>query len=303
MKVVLICPSERSALGPLAQAGPAVTCPMFGKSLLEHWLEHLVLAGVKEAVILASERPDDVAALVSDGSRWGLRAVIRPEVRELTVPEARAKYRPDTGQPAPACGDIIPLDHFPGLPEWPLFGSCANWFAAMQILLIRRMVPPLLGMREIQPGIWAGRRAHIATDAKLAAPCWIGQNAWIGSRAIIGPGCVVERRAFIAAKAELASSFVAPETYVGEATLVRDSLAWGRWLHNWRSNSCLQVPDPFLLCGLREPQPFFQEVTWPAQIASIFMLGLTLPFGLLSLLKSKLEETPAFRRLVIREEG
>lgn len=285
MKVVLICPSANPALTPLAGSTPLVKLPILGKTLLEHWLEHVAKLGAKEVCLLTADRPEEIQDLVGDGARWGMRVEVRPEMQEQSAAEA------------------ILMDHFPGRPGQPLLTSYADWYELMLSMLNRGEVPQLIGLREVQPGIWVGRRTRLAPDAKLHAPCWIGENVWIGAKAIIGPGAVIEHRALISAGAEIRHSVVAPETYVGEQTLVNQSIALGHLLINWKTNSCLRVPDPFLLCGLREQHPLFEEVTWPSQLASLLVLGLSLPFGALSLLKAKLQEVPGFRRLVVRGRG
>jgi hypothetical protein len=58
---------------------------------------------------------------------------------------------------------------------------------------------------------------------------------------------------FIAHGAEVSHSVIGPETLVGQFTEIRNSIAWGSTLINWQRDSCLKVPDSFLLCS-REPQ-------------------------------------------------
>jgi hypothetical protein len=38
-------------------------------------------------------------------------------------------------------------------------------------------------------------------------------------------------------------------------TSVANSLAWGATLIDWRTDSLLRVPDPFLLCSIAKPKP------------------------------------------------
>ncbi len=302
MKVVPVCPAERPGLSSLTEVGPLVNLPILGKTLLIHWLEHLARSGATEVIVLASDRPDDIVATVGDGSRWGLRVDVRAEIRELSAAEALSKYGSEKRGESEA-NQVIVADYFPGDPQGRLFGSYGSLYQSFTTLLRNRAFAPLIGMHEIKPGIWVGRRARISPEARLNAPCWIGEHAVVGPKSVIGPNTVIEHRAFVAAGAEVLNSLIAPETYVGENTLVKDSLACGHILINHRTNSCLKVPDPYLLCGLREQHSLFKEVTWPSQVASLLVLALTLPFGVLALLKAKLQETPALRRLVIREEA
>src|SRR4026207_891957 len=83
-----------------------------------------------------------------------------------------------------------------------------------------------IGIREVQPGVWVGLRSHIHRNARLEAPCWIGENTWIGPDAVIGPNTIVEDRVFVDRGAWLEDTLVLPDTYIGEMVEVRHSIAW-----------------------------------------------------------------------------
>src|SRR5262245_3555510 len=93
MKAILICPGERTAVGALAEATPVSNINVLGKPLIGYWLEHLAARGAKEVAVLATDRPEQTRALVGNGARWGLRVKVIPEIRELSLAEARRKYR------------------------------------------------------------------------------------------------------------------------------------------------------------------------------------------------------------------
>jgi NDP-sugar pyrophosphorylase family protein len=253
MRSMLICPDERFSVATLAESAPLSSVPILGKSLVEYWLEHLAGLGTKEVLILAADRPDEVRNEVGDGARWGLRVTVQPEKRELTPDEARAKHQ--AGGHAiwlPAPRDVVLMDHLPGLPQLPLFTSYANWYAGALAWMPRALTPDRIGVRELKPGVWVGLNAHVASGAKLIAPCWIGERAWIEAGTAIGPDAVLEREVFIARGAEVLHSVIGAETFVGQFTEVRNSIACGSTLVNWKRNSYLKVPDEFLLCS-REP--------------------------------------------------
>jgi len=252
MKALLICPAKPDHLAALTETVPLATAPILGKTLLEYWLEQLVIRGAREIFVLASDRPEQVLALAADGARWGLQVSVHPEVHELTPAEARTKYR-EVGDARwlPAPHDTVFMDHLPAQPEFPLFTSYAAWFAAVMNWLPRAATPDRIGVREIKPGVWTGRHSRIAPDAELHAPCWLGEHVFIGSGASIGPRAVVEDRTFIEAGAKVTESIIGPETFVGEFTEIQDSLAWGDTLINWKFDSCLKVPDSFLLSPLK----------------------------------------------------
>jgi len=254
MKALLICPDERTGVAALADSLPLSNVPILGKSLVEYWIEYLAALGAKEVCVLAADRSEQVRAEVGDGARWGLRVIVQTDKRERTLDEARAKHRTNDDETwLPAPNDVILMDRLPCLPQLPLFTSHADWFAATRELMPRALTPDRIGVREIKPGVWVGLNAHVASNANLIAPCWIGERAWIEAGATIGPNAVLEREVFIARGAEVSHSVIGPQTFVGQFTEVRNSIAWGSTLINWERDSCVKVPDAFLLCS-REPQ-------------------------------------------------
>src|SRR4051812_8782412 len=120
MKAMLICPSSRAGVSQLAPLAPLAAIPLLGESLVEYWLTHLALAGVKEVTILADDRPEEISVLVGNGVRWGLKAEVVAESRELSPAQAQIKYAQEFPVTAPE-NIIVTLDHFPGAPQSPLF--------------------------------------------------------------------------------------------------------------------------------------------------------------------------------------
>ena len=299
MRALLICPGERSATQFLADSAPLANLQMLGKPLVVHWLEHLVTLGAKEVRILATDRPEQVRAAVGDGSRWGIQLEVSPELRELTIVEARAKFRKtDATGWLPGASDVSLMEYFPGQPERPLFASYAEWFAAVEACLTRVAPANRVGAREIKPGVWAGLHTRISPSAELRAPCWIGAGAMVGENAVIGPMAIIEDRAMVGATAEISQSLVGPETFVGDLTELKDSLANGNVLINWRSASCTTVPDAFLLCALGERRHRRKSSHWLGRLSALGAMAVTLPFALLPILRAKIRNQPSLRSFV-----
>jgi mannose-1-phosphate guanylyltransferase/phosphomannomutase len=248
-KALLICPSERSAVAEFSQFTPLAATPLLGESLLEYWLTHLALAGIKDVRILASDRPEHIAKLVGNGARWGLKVEVTPEIRELSPALAQVKYADEL--PASAQNVIAVLDHFPGATDSPLFDSYANLFSGLTLWIPQAKTVDRVGMREVQPGIWLGHHAHVSPEAQLRAPCWIGKHVYVGAHCIIGPMAILEDRSFVEAGAEIASSVIGADTFVGKLAALRQSFAFGNTLVNWSTGSVTHVSDAFLLCALK----------------------------------------------------
>jgi NDP-sugar pyrophosphorylase family protein len=254
MKWILICPWERPLVGHLGEADSLVTLPLLGQSLLEYWLGHLALSGAKEVVILSDAHPELKRAVTNDGARWGLTVRIVEESRELTPAQTLLKYQREL-DPATTQNRIVLLDHFPGVNEYPLFEEYGTFFKALVAFMPRARTPERVGIRELQPGIWGGLNCHVSANAQLTAPCWLGRNVFIGSKAVIGPNTIIEDGAFIDSMATISDSLVGADTYVGQCSEVRGSLALADTLINVASGLAIKIPDQFVLCGLRPPKP------------------------------------------------
>jgi len=254
MKTLLICPAIRPAVPQLAEDGPLALVPILGEGLVGHWIEHLAMLGARHVQVIAADRAEQVRSTLGDGARWGVQLEVIAASLEPTLTEAAAHYRTD-GEAGwlPAPNDIVLMNHLPGCPELPLFESYASWFAALLAWMPRALTPARIRASEIRPGIWVGRRAHVSPTAQLIAPCWIGDQAFVEPGAVVGPGAIIEDRSVVESDASITHSWVGPDTFVGPMTAVASSLAWGSSLTNWRSDSSLRVPDPFLMCSLAPP--------------------------------------------------
>jgi hypothetical protein len=254
MKALLICPSIRRAVPHLAENGPLATIPVLGGSVVSHWVEHLAALGAHHVRVVVADREHQVRMELGSGSRWGVRLeVVSAKIEPSPAEAAEHFHAAAATDRLPAPHDTVLMSYLPGTPELPLFESYAGWFEALLGWLPRALTPTRVRVAEIRPGVWVNRRAQIARTAELIAPCWIGDQVFVEPGAIIGPGAIVEDRAVIEGEARVVQSWVGPDTFVGPMTVVGSSLAWGSTLVNWRTDSSLHVPDPFLLCSLARP--------------------------------------------------
>lgn len=245
MKAVVICPSDRMEVPLLASETPLALAPALGETIVEYWMCHLACVGVTEVVVLAHERLEEIQEMVGNGTRWGLKVECIAEPRELTRQQASEKY----------LAESFIMDHFPGLPEFPLFGSYEHWYKALARWLPCAMMPDRVGIREVKPGIWVGVHSQIERGAKLVGPCWVGDHVFVGADAVIGPGAIIEEGAFIDPRAQIKHSIVGQSTFVGRYVQINHSIAWGNLLVNWQTGLQSTVSDAFLLCSLRPHRP------------------------------------------------
>jgi hypothetical protein len=201
--------------------------------------------------VICADDEDKMRAAVGNGSQWGVRIELIPRTVEPTQEDASNRYH-SHGEPGwlPAPYDVVPMSHLPGCPEMPLFESYSSWYAALIAWMPKALTPSRVRVAEIRPGIWVGSRARISPTAVLIAPCWIGDQVYVEDGAVVGPGAIIEDRSVVGEKGVVVQSWIGPDTFVGPMTSVTNSLAWGSTLIDWRTDSALHVPDPFLLSSL-----------------------------------------------------
>lgn len=294
MKALLICPAERSGVATLAQRRSLAALPCLGLGIVEHWLQHFARHGAKRVTILASDRPNEIAALVDDGARWGLTAEVVPVADEPSIDEARARHRGSETDWLAAPLDIVVADHLPALPNHRPFYSLAHFFATARDLIPHTLTPDRVGLHEVRPGIWFGFHARVAPTAQLRAPCWIGDDTYVGPGAIIGPNAVLENRVLVEEGAHVFDSIVGPDTFVGGVTEIAHSIAWGKQLIDWRTGSSVRVAEDFLLCSLEKSPRRLSPTAWARTQAGHLSRALTMPVnGLLRRARSSLSAPPA----------
>jgi NDP-sugar pyrophosphorylase family protein len=301
MKAILICPDERSQVAALSEHVPLSNVPVLGRPLIEYWIEYLAARGAREILILASDQPEQVRAVVSDGARWGVTVTVLPELREITPEEALRKHRRGGGWMTRP-DEVNVVDHFPGLSVLPLFDSYLSFLTAQPNLMTRAAGPTRIGLHEIQPGVWQGMHTRVAKGARLIAPCWIGDNVSIGEGAVIGPMAVVEHGSIVERGAEVVHSLVGPDTLIGQCAAIHYSVAWGNTLVDCRHNSCVHVSDSFLVSSLAGKPILFTEML--GRMAALFALVLTFPLAMFPLLRAMLQDRRSTRpRVGVRPQA
>jgi NDP-sugar pyrophosphorylase family protein len=250
MKAILICP-QANGIPVLADARPLVTLPFLGQSFISYWMQHFAAEKCREVRVITTDPTASLEACLGHGIRWGLKVDIFHAVRELTPSEARKRYRPpDEKDWVAEPGDVLVADHFPNVPGHKLFESYQDWFRAFGLWAPQIAASQRVGLREIAPGVWAGMRVSIAASAQLIAPCWIGDNVRIGENVTVGPMAFLEEQVVIERTSAILNSWVGPDTFIGALAEVKDSLAWGSLLINWKTGSHTIIPDPFLMTSL-----------------------------------------------------
>jgi hypothetical protein len=289
MKTILICPNQAHGITVLADARPLPLLPILGEAFICYWMHHLAAQKFREVRIITGEPAELISQYTGDGSRWGLKVEIYHEVYDLAADEARRRYKDNyEGDWAPEPLDVIHANHLPGLPEEKLFTSYEHWFRTLLSFVPLVMAGTRLGMREVSPGVWVGRRSKISRSARLVGPCWLGDHVQVGNNATVGPNCFLEDQVVVDSDCCVENSWVGPKTFLGSLAELKHSLAWGSLLINWKNGSHIWVPDTFLMSSLSE-QKEPEDVLMEQPIKHVSQPVLARRFGTVISLAQKLQ--------------
>jgi acetyltransferase-like isoleucine patch superfamily enzyme len=79
----------------------------------------------------------------------------------------------------------------------------------------------LFGARQVRPGLWIGRNAHVHRTAELTPPAFLGENCRIGARVQIGPAASVGKNCVIERETHVTDSVVYAGSHVGRQLALR----------------------------------------------------------------------------------
>lgn len=285
MKALVICP-PRHPLDEFSQL-PLPLIPVLGRPLIGHVLHWLAGLGATTVRVCASDRPELLRSFFLYGGKWGLKVDVFPVPDEVDKATCQARYDPDpTVGWLPGANAVIDLVSFFHLQGEGLRQAAPAFSELVFTRLARMEGEGFLGMTRRAPHVWVHDGTHVDPTAVLNPPCWIGAEVSIEANAVVGPNAVIESRSRICPEACVEGAWVGPATFVGRATDVKDSLAWGSKLLSTLNGSLLRITDAdaFLLSGLdvvaRVRPPLFRE-----RLAAALLLLLTWPVLLVGLVR------------------
>ena len=289
----LICAETRPGMEFLAELMPLALLPFCGKSLIDHALTALASQGYRSIQLYLSDRPELVRAQVLKGEKWGLEIIYHPTKHETNIEELRTILEKQSETLNE--GDVFTLDRFPLNNATSLFSNYENLFKSLAAYLPSAGANQL-GMIEKKPDIWVGIGARIPESVKLNAPCWIGRNVYIADKVTIGPNTIIEDECLVDKGVIVEESQVAQRTYVGCDTELRESIAWGPSLVNWKTGSTLEIRDPFLLSRLDNSDCLANEFgpSFFGRLSALLLLLGTSPILLLLTIILRLRKGRAF---------
>jgi len=218
------------------RAQPFVLWKIGEQSLLYHWLDAAVDAGVERVILYAADRPAEVRRAMVAATLWPLQWELR------AVPDPSREAVDET------------IDRLPGMPPGEApdggFGLIRYWHSLEQEWLARFAKEAA----DYPIDLGVGRGCEIHPGARLLPPYWIGDYVSIGPRCTIGPGSVVGDGALIAAGAQIERAHVAEGTYLGPETELREAVLEGATLLNLKHGARVERLEDFI-AGDAQPSP------------------------------------------------
>lgn len=105
----------------------------------------------------------------------------------------------------------------------------------------------VLAGRQIQPGVWRGRKTSIHPDAKLTSPVYIGKNCRVHRGVELGPNAVLGNNVVVDNDATIGNTTVLESTYVGELVHLEGRIVQGQLVIDAQTGQHIRVTDHFIL--------------------------------------------------------
>ncbi|MBV8476766.1 MAG: hypothetical protein JOZ36_08880 [Acidobacteria bacterium] len=86
--------------------------------------------------------------------------------------------------------------------------------------------------REIQPGVWMGEGARVASSVRVLGPCFLGAKTRVKAGSVIRSGSAIERECEIDCGTVVEAASILPRTYVAPGLRVSNAVVdGGRFVH------------------------------------------------------------------------
>ena len=231
-----------------------------------------------ETRILCTERNDRLR-----WTGWGL----------LSSVQARELLLECTGEPDLESRILARRDLVQEICNTPLTLLSAEQTLESITTILRNGTPGgTISQRERSPGVWVGPGTSIHPGASLTPPIFIGRNVRIQEGARVGPDAVIESGCLIESGAVVASSWMLPDTYVGQELTLTEAIICGNRLVNVSIDVMLKVTNPLLLDGAGS-EPEYARTPKPIErIIARVLWWLTLPLAALVRRRVGLTATP-----------
>ena len=129
--------------------------------------------------------------------------------------------------------------------------------------------------------MWVGPGTSIHPGASLTPPVFIGRNVRVQEGARVGPDAVIESGCLVESGAVVASSWMLPDTYVGQELTLTEAIICGNRLVNVSIDVMLKVTNPLLLDGAGS-EPEYARTPKPIErVIARVLWWLTLPLAAL----------------------
>ncbi len=101
--------------------------------------------------------------------------------------------------------------------------------------------------KELQKGIWIGRKTRIHPNVKMESPLLIGDYCKIRKESIIGEKTIIGNNVLVDQNAFVKESIILDNSYIGSHTEIKESIVWKKYLLNVPRFVKTFVMDDFIL--------------------------------------------------------
>jgi len=155
-------------------------------------------------------------------------------------------------------------------------------------VLNKKFTGLLLKTNEIEEHVWISRNVVLHPTAKILPPVFIAQDCRIEKNTIIGPGAIISENTVVDKYASVKNSVIMPDSYIGEALNIRDSIVNKNRMINTRLDADISLTEDFLLGSLVKKTQRPLRIRIPSFIAGFLLFVPTCPLIMLAAIIKKI---------------
>jgi NDP-sugar pyrophosphorylase family protein len=141
--------------------------------------------------------------------------------------------------------------------------------------------------REIEPGIWIGRKTRVHPTVQFNPPVAVGDNCLIGAGVRLGPFATLVGDCLLDDHAAVSNSVILPGSYVGPGLDLDDVIVDQKYLIHVREGRTLMVAEDYVLGSLLASPSWEPRPPLLSRAAGVFSPLLTRPIALFKAWRSR----------------
>lgn len=174
--------------------------------------------------------------------------VLTPDALSSLSSAIHTKYTDQLISASESCG--LTLHRHPVFFDFRSVNSIEDYLEINKLVLRGGFKGIIIPGKEIQPGLWVGRKARIHPGVSITSPSLIGSHCNVRDGALIGEDSIIGNGVVVDCGASTKGSIIFDNTYLGAYTEIKDSVIRKNFMIHVPRLTNIYVGDDFILGDL-----------------------------------------------------